>query len=320
MPDDVTEETIKPEQASARRFAPTYAPEPATAPVEAPTGAIFDVRNVAVFYGDHRAVTDITLALRQRQITALIGPSGCGKSTFIRCLNRMNDLIPSARVEGEVVYHDQNLYDEKIDPVQVRKRIGMVFQKPNPFPKSIYDNVAFGPRVVGMKGDMDEIVENALRRGALWDDVKDRLKDDMDERVEKALTRAALWDEVKDRLDENAFGMSGGQQQRLCIARSIAVSPDVILMDEPCSALDPISTGRIEDLMLQLKEQYSIVIVTHNMQQAARVSDRTAFLIVDLDADEKSRWGRLVEYDRTEQIFTNPQDKRTEDYVTGKVG
>jgi phosphate transport system ATP-binding protein len=295
MPDDVTEETIKPEQASARRFAPTYAPEPATAPVEAPTGAIFDVRNVAVFYGDHRAVTDITLALRQRQITALIGPSGCGKSTFIRCLNRMNDLIPSARVEGEVVYHDQNLYDEKIDPVQVRKRIGMVFQKPNPFPKSIYDNVAFGPRVVGMKGDMDEIVENALRRGALWDDVKDRLKD-------------------------NAFGLSGGQQQRLCIARALATDPDVLLMDEPCSALDPISTGRIEDLMMELKANYSIVIVTHNMQQAARVSDMTAFFTVELDAGEKHRTGRVVEYAATDKIFTRPDDKRTEDYVTGKVG
>ncbi len=295
MPDDVTEETIKPEQASARRFAPTYAPEPATAPVEAPTDAIFDVRNVAVFYGDHRAVTDITLALRQRHITALIGPSGCGKSTFIRCLNRMNDLIPTARVEGEVVYHDQDLYDRAIDPVQVRKRIGMVFQKPNPFPKSIYDNIAFGPRVVGMKGDMDEIVENALRRGALWDDVKDRLKD-------------------------NAFGLSGGQQQRLCIARALATDPDVLLMDEPCSALDPISTGRIEDLMMELKANYSIVIVTHNMQQAARVSDMTAFFTVELDAGEKRRTGRVVEYAATDKIFTRPDDKRTEDYVTGKVG
>jgi phosphate transport system ATP-binding protein len=257
--------------------------------------AVFRLNDVSVHYGDNPAVKDISMNIHEREITALIGPSGCGKSTLLRTLNRMNDLIPSARVEGEVVYHDQDLYDRDIDPVQVRKLIGMVFQKPNPFPKSIYDNIAFGPRVLGMKGEMDEIVESALRR-------------------------AALWDEVKDRLKENAFGMSGGQQQRLCIARSIAVSPDVILMDEPCSALDPISTGRIEDLMLELKEQYSIVIVTHNMQQAARVSDRTAFLIVDLDADEKSRWGRLVEYDVTEQIFTNPQDKRTEDYVTGKVG
>jgi phosphate transport system ATP-binding protein len=257
--------------------------------------AVFQLSHVSVSYGDNPAVKDISMNIHEREITALIGPSGCGKSTLIRTLNRMNDLIPSARVEGDILYHDQNLYAPDIDPVQVRKVIGMVFQKPNPFPKSIYDNIAFGPRVLGMKGNMDEIVESALRR-------------------------AALWDEVKDRLKENAFGMSGGQQQRLCIARSIAVSPDVILMDEPCSALDPISTGRIEDLMLELKEQYSIVIVTHNMQQAARVSDRTAFLIVDLDAEERNRWGRLVEYDYTERIFTNPQDKRTEDYVTGKVG
>jgi phosphate transport system ATP-binding protein len=256
---------------------------------------IFDARDVAVFYGDHRAVTDITVKVRKNQITALIGPSGCGKSTFIRCLNRMNDLIPSARVEGRVIYHDQNLYDSKIDPVQVRKRIGMVFQKPNPFPKSIYDNVAFGPRVMGMKGNMDEIVESALVRGALWDDVKDRMK-------------------------ANAFGLSGGQQQRLCIARALATSPDVLLMDEPCSALDPISTGRIEDLMLELRQSYSIVIVTHNMQQAARVSDMTAFFTVELDAGEKQRTGRIVEYAATDKIFTNPDDPRTEDYVTGKVG
>ena len=231
----------------------------------------------------------------KNHITAMIGPSGCGKSTLIRCLNRMNDLIPAASVEGEIIYHGQNLYDPQIDPVEVRKRIGMVFQKPNPFPKSIYDNIAFGPRILGMKGNMDEIVEKALRG-------------------------AALWDEVKDRLDDNAFGMSGGQQQRLCIARCMAVEPDVILMDEPCSALDPISTGKIEDLMMELKERYSIVIVTHNMQQAARVSDLTAFLIVELDSDEKNRWGRVIEYDETEKIFTNPSDKRTEDYVSGKVG
>jgi phosphate transport system ATP-binding protein len=292
----MTDETaIQPEQSTERRFAPTQAPEPVRAPEVSPADPIFDVHDVAVFYGDHRAVTDITLALRQRQITALIGPSGCGKSTFIRCLNRMNDLIPSARVDGEVVYHGQNLYGDRIDPVQVRKRIGMVFQKPNPFPKSIYDNVAFGPRVVGMKGDMDELVENALRRGALWDDVKDRLKD-------------------------NAFGLSGGQQQRLCIARALATDPDVLLMDEPCSALDPISTGRIEDLMMELKANYSIVIVTHNMQQAARVSDMTAFFTVELDAGETHRTGRVVEYAPTDKIFTNPDDQRTEDYVTGKVG
>ena len=224
----------------------------------------------------------------------MIGPSGCGKSTLIRCLNRMNDLIPTASVDGKLLYHGRDLYAPEVDPVEVRKRIGMVFQKPNPFPKSIKDNIAFGPKVLGL--------------------------DNIDERVEDALKGAALWDEVKDRLDENAYGMSGGQQQRLCIARCIAVDPDVILMDEPCSALDPISTGKIEDLMLELKEQFSIVIVTHNMQQAARVSDRTAFLIVELSASEKERWGQLVEYDETDKIFTNPADKRTEDYVTGKVG
>jgi len=292
------EQVSKPAKPSVepRRFVSQHAP---AAPEEVEGAAIaepiFDVRDVAVFYGDHRAVTDITLKLRRNQITALIGPSGCGKSTFIRCLNRMNDLIPAARVEGEVIYHDQDLYGSRIDPVQVRKRIGMVFQKPNPFPKSIYDNIAFGPRVIGMKGDMDEIVEGALKRAALWDDVKDRLK-------------------------TNAFGMSGGQQQRLCIARALATEPDVLLMDEPCSALDPISTGRIEDLMLELKTNYSIVIVTHNMQQAARVSDRTAFFTVELDAGEKHRTGRVVEYAATDKIFTNPDDKRTEDYVTGKVG
>ncbi len=256
---------------------------------------IFGLNDVSVRYGESLAVSDVSIDILQNHITALIGPSGCGKSTLIRCLNRMNDLIPSATVEGEIIYHGQNLYAKDVDPVEVRKRIGMVFQKPNPFPKSIYDNIAFGPRILGMKGDMDEIVENALRG-------------------------AALWDEVKDRLDDNAFGMSGGQQQRLCIARCMAVEPDVILMDEPCSALDPISTGKIEDLMMDLKDRYSIVIVTHNMQQAARVSDKTAFLIVELDSDEKNRWGRVIEYDHTEKIFTNPSDKRTEDYVSGKVG
>jgi phosphate transport system ATP-binding protein len=301
MPENVREEAeaaaVKSKAAEARRsFVSERAHEHAqAAPSAAPAEPIFDVRDVAVFYGDHRAVTDITVKLRKQRITALIGPSGCGKSTFIRCLNRMNDLIPSARVEGQVIYHDQDLYAPNIDPVQVRKRIGMVFQKPNPFPKSIYDNIAFGPRVVGMKGDMDEIVENALRRAALWDDVKDRMK-------------------------TNAFGMSGGQQQRLCIARALATEPDVLLMDEPCSALDPISTGRIEDLMMELKENYSIVIVTHNMQQAARVSDMTAFFTVELDAGEKHRTGRVVEYAPTDKIFTNPDDQRTEDYVTGKVG
>ena len=255
---------------------------------------VFDLENLTVRYDGKAAVKEISMGIHEKEITALIGPSGCGKSTLIRCLNRMNDLIPSATVEGHCLYHGQDLYAPEVDPVEVRKRIGMVFQKPNPFPKSIFDNVAFGPRVLGMPH--------------------------VKERVERALQSAALWDEVKDRLDENAYGMSGGQQQRLCIARCIAVDPDVILMDEPCSALDPISTGRIEDLMLELKERYSIVIVTHNMQQAARVSNRTAFLIVELDAGEENRWGQLVEYDETAKIFTNPSDKRTEDYVTGRFG
>ena len=276
----------------------TTAPTPTPAIASSPARereAIFKVEDVSVFYGAKRAIRDVTMDLHKHEITALIGPSGCGKSTFIRCLNRMNDLIPSARVEGAIVYHGENLYDANIDAVEVRKRIGMVFQKPNPFPKSIFDNIAFGPRVMGMKGDMDEIVESALKRGALWDEVKDRLK-------------------------TNAFGMSGGQQQRLCIARALATSPDVLLMDEPCSALDPISTGRIEDLMMELKQEYSIVIVTHNMQQAARVSDMTAFFTVELDETGKDRTGAVVEYDKTDKIFTNPTDKRTEDYVTGKVG
>jgi phosphate transport system ATP-binding protein len=263
-------------------------------PAASASESIFELRDLTVSYGGKPAVKGVSMGIAKNEITALIGPSGCGKSTLIRCLNRMNDLIPSASVEGECLYHGQDLYGPDVDPVEVRKRIGMVFQKPNPFPKSIRDNVAFGPRVLGL--------------------------DDVDQRVERALRGAALWDEVKDRLDENAYGMSGGQQQRLCIARCIAVDPDVILMDEPCSALDPISTGKIEDLMLELKEEYSIVIVTHNMQQAARVSDRTAFLIVELDASEKERWGQLVEYDETNRIFTNPSDRRTEDYVTGKVG
>ena len=256
--------------------------------------AIFSLDSVMVAYNKKPAVRDVSFDIGKNEITALIGPSGCGKSTLIRCLNRMNDLIPGATVDGKVLYHGQNLYGSDVDAVEVRKRIGMVFQKPNPFPKSIYDNIAFGPRVLGMKGDMDELVERALNQGALWDEVKDRLK-------------------------TNAFGMSGGQQQRLCIARCLAVNPDVILMDEPCSALDPISTGKIEDLMLELKNEYSIVIVTHNMQQAARVSDKTAFFTVELSEDEH-RTGRVVEFDDTEKIFTNPSDPRTEAYVTGKVG
>src|SRR6188474_2761071 len=256
---------------------------------------VFELKGVDVRYSGTAAVKSISMDIHRKDVTALIGPSGCGKSTLLRCLNRMNDLIPGAEVEGELLYHGEDLYGPQVDPVQVRKLIGMVFQKPNPFPKSIYDNVAFGPRILGRKDDLDATVEKALRG-------------------------AALWEEVKDRLDSNAFGLSGGQQQRLCIARCIAVEPDTILMDEPCSALDPISTGKIEDLMIELKQEFSIVIVTHNMQQAARVSDRTAFLMVELDADEDNRWGRLVEYDETEKIFTNPKDQRTEDYVSGKVG
>ena len=296
MPENVTDQRRQDEDVPA---AAARATDPAATAVRSsvaePRDVIFTVDDINVFYGEHRAIRNVTLGLRVNEITALIGPSGCGKSTFIRCLNRMNDLIPSARVEGRIVYHGEDLYASDIDPVQVRKRIGMVFQKPNPFPKSIYDNIAFGPRVMGMKGDMDEIVENALRRGALWDEVKDRLK-------------------------TNAFGMSGGQQQRLCIARALATEPDVLLMDEPCSALDPISTGRIEDLMLELKQNYSIVIVTHNMQQAARVSDMTAFFTVELHDEGRYRTGAVVEYDVTDKIFTNPDDKRTEDYVTGKFG
>jgi phosphate transport system ATP-binding protein len=256
---------------------------------------VFELKGIEVLYAGVSAVKGISMDIGRNEVTAMIGPSGCGKSTLLRCLNRMNDLIPTAEVQGELVYGGEDLYGPDVDPVQVRKLIGMVFQKPNPFPKSIYDNIAFGPRVLGRKDGLDEVVEKALRGAALWDEVKDRLKD-------------------------NAFGLSGGQQQRLCIARCIAVEPDVILMDEPCSALDPISTGKIEDLMIGLKEQFSIVIVTHNMQQAARVSDRTAFLMTELDATESTRWGRLVEYDVTERVFTNPADKRTEDYVSGKVG
>ena len=296
MPENVTDQRRQDEDVPA---AAARATDPAATAVRSsvaePRDVIFAVDDINVFYGEHRAIRNVTLGLRVNEITALIGPSGCGKSTFIRCLNRMNDLIPSARVEGRIVYHGEDLYASDIDPVQVRKRIGMVFQKPNPFPKSIYDNIAFGPRVMGMKVDMDEIVENALRRGALWDEVKDRLK-------------------------TNAFGMSGGQQQRLCIARALATEPDVLLMDEPASALDPISTAAIEDLMLELVEQYSIVIVTHNMQQAARVSDMTAFFTVELHDEGRYRTGAVVEYDVTDKIFTNPDDKRTEDYVTGKFG
>jgi phosphate transport system ATP-binding protein len=292
------ERVTEPQDTSARRdvAAPTPEVVPAAPSTEAGKAreAIFGLEEVQVSYGPKPAVRGVSFDIGKNEITALIGPSGCGKSTLIRCLNRMNDLIPGARVEGRVMYHGQDLYAPAVDAVEVRKRIGMVFQKPNPFPKSIYDNIAFGPRVLGMKGSMDEIVERALKQGALCEEVKDRLK-------------------------TNAFGMSGGQQQRLCIARCLAVNPDVILMDEPCSALDPISTGKIEDLMLELKQKFSIVIVTHNMQQAARVSNKTAFFTVELD-DEEHRSGRVVEFDDTEKIFTNPSDSRTEAYVTGKVG
>jgi phosphate transport system ATP-binding protein len=255
---------------------------------------VFDVEDLAVFYGSFRAVRNVTLPIRENEITALIGPSGCGKTTVLRCLNRMNDLVPEARVEGKILYHGVDLYDDKVDPVEVRRRVGMVFQKPNPFPKSIHDNVAFGPKIAGYKGNMDELVEESLRK-------------------------AALWDEVKDKLKASAMALSGGQQQRLCIARAIATRPDVILMDEPCSALDPIATQRIEDLMQELVADYTIVIVTHNMQQAARVSDRTAFFTVEVKEDGH-RTGMVVEFDRTQTIFTNPADERTEAYVTGRFG
>jgi len=255
---------------------------------------VFDIRNLTVTYDGAPAIRDVSFQVHKNQVTAIIGPSGCGKSTFIRCLNRMNDVVAGAKVEGKVLYNGQDLYGPGVDPVEVRKRIGMVFQRANPFPKSIYDNVAYGPRVLRMRGNLDE-------------------------RVESALQQAALWDEVKDRLKRSALGLSGGQQQRLCIARALAVEPDTILMDEPASALDPIATTRIEDLMHGLKERYTIVIVTHNMQQAARVADMTAFFSVDrIDGAEPT--GILVEYDLTPKIFTQPSDRRTEDYVTGRFG
>ncbi len=256
---------------------------------------VFELRDLSVSYGGAPAVGDVSMEIHKNLVTALIGPSGCGKTTIIRCLNRMNDLIPGAKVGGEVLYRGIDLYGDRVDPVELRRRIGMVFQKPNPFPKSIYENIAFALRVHGMK-------------------------DDLDARVERALRQAALWDEVKGRLKKSALGLSGGQQQRLCIARALAVEPDVVLMDEPASALDPISTSRIEDLLHDLKREYTIVIVTHNMQQAARVADMTAFFSVEVDAEGDHRRGVLVEYDETATIFTRPADKRTEDYVTGRFG
>jgi phosphate transport system ATP-binding protein len=265
-------------------------------PLEHDAPVVFGLHDIEVHYGDFRAVRDVSLDIHKNEITAFIGPSGCGKTTVLRCLNRMNDVIPGARVGGKLVYHDVDLYGPDVSSIQVRRRIGMVFQKPNPFPKSIYENVAFGPRINGVKG-----------------------KTDLDNVVEKSLRAAALWDEVKDRLKQSALGLSGGQQQRLCIARTIAVEPEVVLMDEPCSALDPIATARIEELMRQLKDRYTIVIVTHNMQQAARVSDRTAFFTTEAATGER-RAGVLVEYDATSKIFSNPGDERTENYITGRFG
>jgi len=257
---------------------------------------VIECENVDIYYGAFRAVSDVTMVYGQKEITALIGPSGCGKSTVLRSLNRMNDLVVGARVTGKVTYHGQDIYGADVDPIEVRRRIGMVFQKPNPFPKSIYDNIAYGPRVTGMK------VSN------------------MDDVVEEALTRAALWDEVKGKMKQSAYGLSGGQQQRLCIARTIAVKPEVILMDEPCSALDPIATARIEDLMQELCRDYTIIIVTHNMQQAARVADRTAFFTARAAEGTGDRTGQLVEFDLTAKMFSNPADKRTEDYISGRFG
>jgi phosphate transport system ATP-binding protein len=258
---------------------------------------VFSLKDLDVYYGKFRAVRDVDMEIYQHQITAFIGTSGCGKTTVLRCLNRMNDLIEIARVEGVVDYHGVNLYDPQVNPVEVRRRIGMVFQKPNPFPKSIYENVAYGPKIT-----------------------KSVKKSEMDDAVEKALRGAALWDEVKDRLHDSGMGLSGGQQQRLCIARAIATDPEVLLMDEPCSALDPIATAAIEDLMAEIKSKYTIVIVTHNMQQAARVSDRTAFFTTEVNPDSDMRTGLLVEIDDTEKIFSNPSDERTENYITGRFG
>ena len=259
-----------------------------------PWRPVVDLSDVSIYYGGYQAVRGTSMTIGEHRITAMIGPSGCGKSTVLRCLNRMNDLIPGARVTGKITYHGQDLYAANVDPIQVRRRIGMVFQKPNPFPKSIYDNVAYGLRINKIKGNLDDMVEEALRG-------------------------AALWDEVKDKLKTSGLALSGGQQQRLCIARTIAVRPDVILMDEPCSALDPIATGKIEDLMQELAESYTIVIVTHNMQQAARVSHRTAFFTAEVDS-EGVRHGRLVEFNDTGKLFRNPDDKRTEAYITGRFG
>jgi phosphate transport system ATP-binding protein len=296
---------------SADLDAPISANGPADTPLRTPAAiehaapdvvtseppSILEIRDLAVYYGSFRAVREVNIPIKPNQITAFIGPSGCGKTTVLRCLNRMNDLIPTARIEGTVLYHDVDLYGPGVSAAEVRRRIGMVFQRANPFPKSIYDNVAYGPRINGV-----------------------RKKDELDSTVERSLRRAALWDEVKDRLKTSALGMSGGQQQRLCIARAIAVEPEIILMDEPCSALDPIATARIEELMREIKDRYTIVIVTHNMQQAARVSERTAFFTTEVSEQGDRRTGRLVEFGVTEKIFSNPDDHRTEEYVTGRFG
>lgn len=284
-PTSETNPVREPARADATRRAAVLAPQTA-----------FEIRDLSVYYGTSKALSGIGFDIYANQITAVIGPSGCGKSTFIRCLNRMNDLIPNARVVGKIAFRGQDIYDPSVDPIQLRRLVGMVFQKPNPFPKSIYENVAFGLRLNGIKS-----------------------KSELDGRVEFALKRTALWEQVKDKLKSSALALSGGQQQRLCIARAIAVEPEVILMDEPCSALDPIATARIEELMHELKRDYTIVIVTHNMQQAARVSDRTAFFLTEV-GDDGSRYGVLIEVDDTEKIFTNPSDPRTNDYITGRFG
>jgi phosphate transport system ATP-binding protein len=284
------ETTVQPTRAAVPVVAPAADASPTTAFASSPD-TVFDVRDMAFYYGGFRALREVNLQLLSHQVTALIGPSGCGKTTFLRCLNRMNDLVSGSRVEGRIDYRGQDLYGPGIRTIDLRRKVGMVFQKPNPFPKSIYDNIAFTPRANGAKrAELDGIVESSLRA-------------------------AVLWDEVKDKLKQSAFALSGGQQQRLCIARAIAVKPDVILMDEPCAALDPIATIRIEELMTELKTQYTIIIVTHNMQQAARVSDRTAFFTA-----EPQRGGVLVEIDATDKIFTSPTDSRTEDYITGRFG
>jgi phosphate transport system ATP-binding protein len=295
LEDRVEEKHVRPPRALPN--ARTTAPGPTATASRPDSAVVFDLDGVEVFYGEFRAVSRVNMKIFKNEITAFIGPSGCGKTTVLRSFNRMHDVTPGARVAGGLRYRGAELYGPNVSATEVRRRIGMVFQKPNPFPKSIYDNVAFGPRSSGVKA-----------------------KADLDDIVEKSLRSAALWDEVKDRLRASALGMSGGQQQRLCIARTIAVGPEVVLMDEPCSALDPIATARIEDLMRELKSSFTIVIVTHNMQQAGRVSDRTAFFTTELDSKSDRRTGTLVEYDTTSKIFSNPNDERTENYITGRFG